>query len=222
MKILELAIFTKDPEAAKRFYTKTLGIGLAKEKRHSFTIQAGFSALSFIQKDDVSPYHFAFTIPSNQEAEALAWLKKRVEILKYGEDEIVDFSHWNAKSIYFYDPDKNIVEFIARKNLPYTSSQNFAGNSLVEISEIGMPVDDIENFYRLLYGKYRIEIFDGNFNKFCAVGDERGLFIVINKRRKNWFPTDDAAFSSAFHIKMENNNVVSTFRFENNLIYVDI
>ena len=78
------------------------------------------------------------------------WLKQRVEILRDGNYEIQNFDSWNARAIYFYDEDKNIVEFIARKNLKNENQGEFDSDSLLEISEIGVSVNDINPIYNSL------------------------------------------------------------------------
>jgi len=39
------------------------------------------------------------------------------------------------------------------------------------------------------------------FDRFCAVGDENGLFIVVNNELKKWFPTGDLIEQSDFKIR---------------------
>jgi len=58
-----------------------------------------------------------------------------------------------------------------------------------------------------------LDVYFGNFKKFCAIGGERGLFIVIDKNNKNWFPTNDKAFSSAFNVKILASNQQYTIYF---------
>lgn len=45
-----------------------------------------------------------------------------------------------------------------------------------------------------------LPLFDGNLERFCAIGDENGLFICINNKIKDWFPTNDTAFPSEFEV----------------------
>jgi catechol-2,3-dioxygenase len=116
--------------------------------------------------------------------------------------EIQDFDTWNAKAVYFYDIDNNIVEFIARKNLNYKSTEKFNKNSLLEISEIGIPTTNIEKEFAFLNKKLGLSIYDGGFNDFCAIGTEKGLFICINKNVKGWYPVNDKAYSSDFELKV--------------------
>ena len=203
MKIKALKIYTQNLAEQVDFYSKKIGLKLIEQTNLQATFQVGESRMTLEQNDDFQPYHFAINIPCNQEHEALEWLKERVEILKDGVQEIQDFHFWNAKAMYFYDIDQNIVEFIARKNLKNESNKAFSANSLLEISEIGMPVNDIETAFTTLKQITAIEQFDGGFERFCAIGGEHGLFICINKDLKDWFPTGDKAHSSAFEIKIQ-------------------
>ncbi|UKM63706.1 hypothetical protein GSB9_00251 [Flavobacteriaceae bacterium GSB9] len=138
-----------------------------------------------------------------------------MEILKIDKEKIQDFDSWNAKAIYFYDNDKNIVECIARKNLKNENPDDFSVDSLLEISEIGMPVSNIETTYKTLKKISNIDVYDGGFEKFCAIGDENGLFICINKKLKDWFPTGDKAFSSEFKIKFKEKELEYIIEFVN-------
>lgn len=201
MEIKELKIYTQNLLQQVDFYSKKLGLALIDKTENQATFQIGKSKFRIVKSDKSQPYHFAINIPNNKEIESLAWLNNRVEILKDGENEIQYFDGWNAKAIYFYDIDNNIVEFIARKNLKNESHADFDVDSLLEISEIGMPVRDIESTFNALKKISSIEIFDGEFNRFCAIGDEYGLFICINKQVKDWFPAGDKANSSAFEIR---------------------
>lgn len=203
MKIHELTIYTPNLKNQVQFYTETLGLTLLNEEEETATIAIGYSKLTFVERQDFTPYHFAINIPSYQEEEALKWLKERVTILKDNTYEIQDFDFWNAMAIYFYDADDNIVEFIARKNLDIQTERAFDQQNLIGISEIGVPVEDIEPTFNTLNQLTGIEVFDGGFERFCAIGCEKGLFICINKKAKDWFPTDDKAYSSEFKVAIE-------------------
>jgi hypothetical protein len=61
---------------------------------------------------------------------------------------------------------------------------------------------NIKNEFKQLKSLTGIEIFDGGFEPFCAIGDENGLFICINKKVKYWYPTNYKAFSSEFEIRL--------------------
>ncbi|MGK0364019.1 MAG: catechol-2,3-dioxygenase [Saprospiraceae bacterium] len=198
MRIRKLKIFTSDLSAQKVFYKDTLGLVVVNETIDLISLRIGESILTIEQRDEATPYHFAINIPANQEHEALSWLKTKVEIVRDGKNEIQDFDFWNAKAIYFYDADNNIVEFIARKNLDNSSKAPFNQNSLLEISEIGIPTINIEEKFKILNEALGLKIFSGSFESFCAIGGEMGLFICINKDKKDWYPKNDKAFSSDF------------------------
>jgi catechol-2,3-dioxygenase len=162
------------------------------------------------------------TLPSNIRAnkakEAYKWLADRLTILKDGPHEIQDFQKWNAQAIYFYDADGNIVECIARRKLSNDSHTPFNPDSFLNISEIGIPVTNIAQIYKSLKATVDLPIYDGSFERFCAIGDENGLFIGINKEIKDWFPTGDTAYSSAFEIKFIEQGISYFMEFKNGVL----
>jgi len=201
MIVKRLTLATSALKDQVDFYHQILGISIFERKEDFIAFTIGHSKLEFFESRNTTPYHFAVNIPSNKAPGALSWLRDRVEILKDGEHELIEFKGWNAESVYFYDADRNIVEFIARKNLGILVDKKFSEKHFLGISEIGMPVENIEKTYLHLKRLHDIEIFDGNFDNFCAIGDENGLFIVIDKQKKKWFPTGETAFSSPFRIE---------------------
>ncbi|WP_121346356.1 VOC family protein [Gillisia mitskevichiae] len=203
MKISRLYINCKNLVKQQKFYKEILGLEIYNVSSNSFEVQVGYSALRFQEAVDFTPYHIAFHIPDKEEERALEWLKNRVEVLKYDGLEIVDFKGWNAKSLYFYDADKNILEFISRRKFNGESSKIFSEKSILGISEIGLATNDIQEKFKFLNKNVGLEIFDGDFEKFCAIGDDEGLLISINSTLKTWFPTGDAAYNSAFEIQLE-------------------
>ncbi|WP_196890351.1 VOC family protein [Aureivirga marina] len=206
MKIISLTLFTKNLEKQIAFYKDTLGFQLLDQTENKAIFQVGKSKLIFIGGKKTHPYHFALNIPAYLENEALKWLKKKVSILKHEKDEIQTFDNWNARAIYFYDEDKNIVEFISRRNLEEISMKEFNHKSIQEISEIGISSEDIKHKYEEFSNNFPIEIYDGDFNIFCAMGSETGLFICVNKFEKTWFPTEDKALPADFSVIIEVEN----------------
>ena len=203
MNIQELTIFTNRLAEQKQFYSEVLELDIVNESKNFVVFSIGNSSLKLAKRTRLAtPYHFAFNIPSNKEKDALQWLKKRVSVLKMNDNEIQDFDGWNAKAVYFYDIDNNIVELIARKNLNNKSEEKFNQNSLLEISEIGIPTTNIEKEFDFLNKNYGLSIYDGGFDKFCAIGTETGLFIFINKNVKGWYPMNDEAYSSDFNLEV--------------------
>jgi catechol 2,3-dioxygenase-like lactoylglutathione lyase family enzyme len=200
MKIEELILDTGNLTEQISFYQDTLNFKLIKRTESYASFQIGESILTFISKDKALPYHFAFNIPSNNEKEALQWLKNRVEIIPYKNDEIIDFVNWEAKAIYFYDRDHNIVEFIARRVVNNENLSEFNSKSVLNISEIGIGTYNIKQIYQELNNMKPISIFDGSFEKFCALGNNEGLFIVVDLLKKDWFPAGDKIHISDFTV----------------------
>ena len=200
MKIKELIIFTKNLDQQIDFYTTILEIPVVNSTPVSTSLKIGDSVLTLKYNKNAAPNHFAINIPSNKEKEALYWLKERVDIMSFDNREIINFSSWNAKAIYFYDLDKNIVELIARKNLNVNSDVKFSSKSMLNISEVGVMTNQIHETYKKLNSLEAIEVYSGDFERFCAVGDEDGLFIMVNSKLKKWFPTGDLIKQSDFII----------------------
>jgi hypothetical protein len=213
MIVNRLILTTSALKEITDFYQNILGISISEKKEGSITFTLGHTKLEFKGSEKSTPYHFAINIPSNKAKGALKWLNDRIEILSDGNNELIEFKSWNAESIYFYDTDRNIVELIARKNLGIYVDKTFSEKYFLGISEIGMPVDNIEKIFLDLNRIKKIEIYDGSFDSFCALGDENGLFIVIDKYKKKWFPCGDTAFSSPFCIEGDFN-----FKFRNGSI----
>ncbi|MFK5878788.1 MAG: VOC family protein [Flavobacteriaceae bacterium] len=201
MKIKELTLFTSNLDAQIEFYSKVLDFETVFQNSYSCTFKTGKSLLTFVKSKKSISYHFAFNIPSNKENEASIWLKERVSLLPHKGEELINFESWNAKALYFYDADKNIVEFIARKNLNINSNNSFSPKSLLNISEIALASTNIKETVGVLNSINPIKKYSGDFERFCALGDEEGLFILANPTLKKWFPTDDEVEQSDFKIK---------------------
>ena len=220
MQIIEIQIKSPNLPRQQVFYENILGLKSIEKKTNEVTYAIGNTKLCIKQSTNFYPYHFAINIPCNQTDEALHWLKDRLDVLKCGAHDIQDFNTWNARAMYFYDADHNIVEFIARKNLKNESDKEFSEKSFLQISEIGVPVSVIKNIFDPLYQDYHLELYDGNLERFCAIGDEYGMFICLNKELKKWFPTGDMAYSSDFKIKFKNNGLLHQLDFSEGKIKV--
>ncbi len=205
MKIKELLLYTNDIKRQVDFYTKVLNLSIIEKSFGTVCFKVGDSTLTFKYRDKCTPYHVAFNIPSNKEIEALNWLKEKVEIIPFEGNELIDFKKWNAKSMYFYDADLNIIEFISRRDIEVISEEEFTSNSILSISEIGIGAKQIKKLYKIIDSIRPIDIFDGNFDKFCALGDHMGLFIIANLTSKSWFPSNDKIYQSDFQIRGDYN-----------------
>ncbi len=135
-------------------------------------------------------YHLAFTIPDNKADEALEWVRsKGIEPIAKNDAVQFPFPNWNATALYFYDPDGNLVEFIAHHSLSNATREPFSSKDLVRISEIGLPVDDLPAALRQLHELLSLEKWSGDGRQFAAVGNVEGLLIVIDHKRP-WFPDE--------------------------------
>ena len=205
MKISELVIFTTKIQDQLLFYKEYLKLELVDKSANQITFKTGLYYLSFKKSEDSVQAHFAFTIPNKSIEDARAYLLKRnVELIESGTDFITDFPNWKAKSLYFYDADRNIVEFIERGDIPITQ-EKFHPNSIVSISEIAIPTNNIKSVHKKLDRLKPIEVYYGDFDRFCALGNPHGLFIVFDHRIKNWYPTDEKAYPADFIIKGDYN-----------------
>ncbi len=222
MVFKSLSLFTDRLEAQYLFYTQILGFTCLNKNENSFTLNIGSSHLIFTDKEECKPYHFAFNIPYASVEKALEWLKHKVSILKDGNNEIQEFENWSARAIYFYDEDKNIVEFIGRKALDYTSNQLFSISEVKEISEIGLASADIEAVYNSIVSSLPLMVYDGTFERFCAIGNETGLFICVNPEYKKWFPTNDRIFHSAFSAVISHSGIDYTVSYEKGKVEVEL
>ncbi|WP_299156120.1 VOC family protein [uncultured Christiangramia sp.] len=220
MKIHKLCLYTSDVRRQYSFYKDDLGMEIINYEEDSFEVQCGFSILRFEFKENSVPTHFAFHIPDEQEQEALNWLKTVVPVLKYNDEQIIDFSNWNAKSVYFYDKDRNIVEFISRRNFSKPEQGIFTAENIVGIAEIGLATSNIKETFKQLNVENNLHKYDGYYEHFCAIGEDSGLFIVVNKHNKEWFPTNDNADPSDFKLNFEHENKQFQLKFENDTIKI--
>jgi catechol-2,3-dioxygenase len=174
VRIREVVLPAPDPEALAAFH----GPGY------------GASRLRFEPGPAVCS-HFAVNVPPQRFEEAVDWARERVELV----DDDVPFPAWRARSAYFFDPGGNIVELIARERAP--------GEELfLEISEVGLPVADVGEAVGALESELGLPHFSGNRRDFSAVGDDRGLFIVVPVGRP-WLFTDEPAPDAPLQVTIE-------------------
>jgi catechol-2,3-dioxygenase len=174
VRIREVVLPAPDPEALAAFH----GPGY------------GASRLRFEPGPAVCS-HFAVNVPPQRFEEAVDWARERVELV----DDDVPFPAWRARSAYFFDPGGNIVELIARERAP--------GEDLfLEISEVGLPVADVGAAVEWLETELGLPHFSGNRRDFSAVGDDRGLFIVVPVGRP-WLFTEEPAPDAPLRVTIE-------------------
>ena len=138
MKIKNLTLFTNDLEAQKYFFGDTLGIEIVESTANQFSLNIGWTELTFKKSDTLGKYHYCFLIPSNAFDLALQWFKERVPILKIDEGLTYFFKDWNAKSFYFYDGDGSLAECIVRYDLKNAVDSEFKVSDLLCVNEMGL------------------------------------------------------------------------------------
>ncbi|HET6723183.1 MAG TPA: hypothetical protein VFH07_10555 [Chitinophagaceae bacterium] len=191
------------------FYKNVLELPVTDDSDTHFTIDTGLSKLIFEKtKDPLSypNYHFAFNIPSNRIQEAHDWLKERTELLWIDDYKsyIADFTNWNAKSVYFLDPAGNIAELIARADLNDIIDEPFSSRHIRNVSEIGLvfPEKGFQRSVEQLLKDHNLEYFSKQppLEKFCAIGNDEGLFIIVPENR-SWYPCKDKP-AAIFHMRI--------------------
>ncbi|MCB0727247.1 MAG: VOC family protein [Ignavibacteriae bacterium] len=191
MFINEVILITDKLDELKEFYGSILGLPVRSENENSVSVRTINSVLTFTANNTdlyKNPfYHFAFNIPNNKFIEAKAWISERVNLIESGGENEFEFASWNARALYFYDPAGNILEFIARYDLDNSASGNFTGKNILNISEIGLPVRNVEMFFNKVTAEFGLPLFSGDKKNFCAVGDDNGLMIIVPEKR-TWYP----------------------------------
>jgi catechol-2,3-dioxygenase len=203
-RLLSLELLSGAPiSAMKEFYGKTLEQGIVEERSDRLTIETGETRITFVSSSDTEGgrtpfYHFAFNIPENKIVKALEWQRARTPLLFIPEQnraagyppEVVDYSHWNAHSIFFLDPAGNVVEYIARHDLKNADSSPFSFTDILYASEIGLIVDDVAATAERLKDWASVPQYRGGSDQFMAMGDEYGLLLVMKRGRVIDFTTN--------------------------------
>ena len=177
----------------KKFYTSLIGLPLISEQTGRFTIRAGETTITFIKTNEQAApfYHFAFNIPENKILQAREWQSKRTSLSatptqliddNYPKD-IRHFQHWNAHSIFFWDPAGNLVEYIARHDLKNRADGEFSSKDILCSSEIAFIVNDTDVVADEIKTSFGLSQYRGGDQNFRAIGDEYGLLLVIKKGR---------------------------------------
>lgn len=215
MKIEELELLTSNLEEITEFYMEVLELELINN-----ILTTDYTNMKFKETDDNKPYHFAYNISYKKMEAALEWLEDRVDVLEYEGKKIVDYKSWNAKSIYFEDPDKNIVEFIGREGTEYDEEGDFTTDDIYEVSEIGIATYDVSKLCKQLEEKCNMPRFSGDFESFGAMGDDTGLFIIVSDKDKNWVPTEIKAEPADIKVKFTQDGKLFKLISENGVIEI--
>lgn len=207
MNILKVELLTTDLKATESFYTESLELDIIEKNETFISFNAGNSKLVFSKTQYINPqYHFAFNIPNNQLENAIQWTSSRFKLLEVEEGScIANFDSWHAKSVYFYDNNGNILEFIARFDLDNASNTLFTSKSIQSISEIGFATPNPVNLGEQIMKDYNLNYFkkSAKSKQFATLGDDNGLLIIVENGRK-WYPTqlEAAPYPTKFTIEV--------------------
>ncbi|MBI3408402.1 MAG: hypothetical protein HY040_08600 [Planctomycetes bacterium] len=194
-RILSLELLTAAPlPRMKEFYHDSLGLRVVEDRRDRLTIAGGQTNITFVPapSDAGQPfYHFAFNIPENKIRAARDWQRERSPLLPIPQrlrhadypNDVVNYSHWNAHSIFFFDPAQNVVEYIARHDLRNRAHGGFESRDILYASEVAFVVDDVAAAVQRMRESVALEQYRGGDSQFRAIGDERGLLLVMRRGR---------------------------------------
>lgn len=197
-RLLDLRLATAAPLAAMvRFYRDDLGFAVLASAHGEVTFAAGATRLTFFAATKPADaahdpfYHFAFNIPENKLLGALAWQRERTRIIPPPPrgrdpafpDEVMHFPHWDAHSVFFWDPAGNLVEYIARHTLANPAPGPFTAADILYASEIAFIVDDVLATADTLRETFGVKQYRQGGEAFMAMGDERGLLLVMKRGR---------------------------------------
>ncbi|GAA0458353.1 VOC family protein [Alkalibacillus silvisoli] len=213
MEIKTMTLQTAKLTEMKDFYIKQLGFILIEENDDSFRFAVGSSELEFTSNGVTKNpyYHFAINIPSNKFIEAKTWIKERVSLnLEDGQDE-VDFTHLPAHALYFDDPSGNVVEFISRHSMKTDQDKPFSIKSVLNISEIGVTVNDV---YSAAGALNRVGVTERdneviNKQNLNFMGDRKtGVFIILNQPGRRWIFSEKLSNIFPLSITLSNNSKI--------------
>ena len=214
MKIKEVELLSANLEATEKFYAKILGFKTELKTAEQLKLSIGSSVLTFKKTDVKKPvYHFAFEIPNNLVEECIDWADGKIDLIKFDNDSpIVDFKSWNASSLYFYDNNGNIVEFIARFDNRTESNETFDAACILNISEIGLVAPNVAQLIKEIKLKTSVTLFTKQKPRddFAVAGDNNGLFIVVLENRR-WFATQIRARRFPVKVKIDRDGEIITF-----------
>jgi catechol-2,3-dioxygenase len=193
MQITNLKLQSNNIRAQHDFYTQQLELP-SQITNDTLNIRIGSSELQFVQTTDFTGrYHFAFDIPNNQFQAATQWLEQRTLLASDANGNTqFEAGEWNADNVYFYDPQGNILELIARhdleeSSLKNTSDKSFDSESLLCISEIGLASKDVLEMIAWFATTLEVGTYKSISETFAPIGDLHGLVIAVPEDRI-WFP----------------------------------
>ncbi len=191
--IIQLRLQAFELLELQRFYAGTIGFG-AEISKGSLVVQAGRTLIQFDEiatKDLIAErphYHIAWAIPASKFAAAKRWLAKRTPLLRdaRGRDEF-HFSRANRSAVYFADPMANILELIARHDLPDKFTGDFELADILYVNHIGLVVNDMKTAIAQIRQSLGLELTAEPAPNFAKLGD-RHRHLTLVTRERLWIP----------------------------------
>ncbi|RYC67272.1 VOC family protein [Spirosoma sordidisoli] len=195
MKLLDLDLYTTDLTATRHFYVRRLGLPVLSRSYDHLTLMIGWTRLTFhLTNRPVAPYHLAINVPRSSLDVVMYYFDLDYLDTDRPDNIIADLPDWRAKACYFYDGTGNLLEFIARTDLPL-DDPNLTINDLFQgVSEIGIGTEDVASTACQLQRRFGVPPFSRSAPTadFTALGDDNGLFI-LSKVGRNWLFTNTPA-----------------------------
>ncbi|SEQ41546.1 VOC family protein [Microlunatus flavus] len=188
MLIERVVLPTPRPDTVEAFYRNVLTVPTDGGLRLGTTVLELRPTRPF-----AGSHHLALSLPSDRLPAAKRWLAARTDLLRTpgGDDEVHFDPPFDADSVYFLDPDGTVLELIARRADPPGDDPDapFSMAEVLRISEVAVAVDSVPDAVeRLGQGLGVTPLLEGE--DFAAVGDHRGLLILVDPGRA-WVPTLD-------------------------------
>ncbi|MCL1550544.1 VOC family protein [Xanthomonas nasturtii] len=176
-----------DPDLTLRFYRDVLQL-----PEHGNAVRVGWSTLECMQaQHPVGSVHLAFNVAPSRFEAAAQWIGARAILLRdpQGRAHFALDGAWQSHSVYFAGPDGAVLELIARNALQDapTGTGQFHGEELLCLSEIGLSSGNVEVVTCSVAHHFGLQPFAQPLEGFAALGDDHGLLIVVDQRRR-WFP----------------------------------
>ena len=170
--------------ALRAFYAGRLGLPLLADER-AFAVRAGATRLAFRAVPGPRPrvHHVAFTIAPDRLDDGIAWLERRVEVLRHEGSPVVPFPLLERPRDVLPRPGRQRARAHRaprprpRRPLPVRArrASTRSARSACRPLDVGAAVDALE--------RLGIPRYSGDRRSFAAMGDIDGLFIVVPRGR---------------------------------------
>lgn len=179
-------------EAVVDFYAVAMKLPIESRSGSHVCFRAGDSLLGFRRSKRRSIYHFAFNVRPDRLEEAVRILRVWVDPIFSQATERIRFENWKADSYYFFDPAGNVIELIAREELPSGPD----GESMIHnVGEVGLALRPFPDEIDQIASATGLSIFRKSASDdFTAIGEEQGL-LILAKEDRVWYPTDNVRAS---------------------------